>query len=232
MPSQTEQDQVQIMTPTHADQPATMASPAPRRRASGFVRNLFSMSKDKSEARVGLIMLCFGALFLTLSGRVLYLAMGSGRAGRPSPRHCGRHLRRPPRHHRPQRRGARHRRAQCLGLRRTPQDPRQGRGGRAAHRCPARSQRQGPQGPLRAPARLRLGQARDHAAPAGRGPPPRHSGHRLRAREQARLSQRHRRGPCARLRQHRQHRHCRHRKVHRPEGPDRPDRCWPQRLEA
>lgn len=77
MPSQTEQDQVQIMTPTHADQPATMASPAPRRRASGFVRNLFSMSKDKSEARVGLIMLCFGALFLTLSGRVLYLAMGS-----------------------------------------------------------------------------------------------------------------------------------------------------------
>lgn len=77
MPSQTEQDQVQIMTPTHADQPATMAGPAPRRRASGFVRNLFSMSKDKSEARVGLIMLCFGALFLTLSGRVLYLAMGS-----------------------------------------------------------------------------------------------------------------------------------------------------------
>lgn len=77
MPSQTEQDQVQIMTPTHADQPTTMASPAPRRRASGFVRNLFSMSKDKSEARVGLIMLCFGALFLTLSGRVLYLAMGS-----------------------------------------------------------------------------------------------------------------------------------------------------------
>ncbi|MCU0885547.1 MAG: penicillin-binding protein 2 [Beijerinckiaceae bacterium] len=54
-----------------------MASPGPRRRASGFVRNLFSMSKDKSEARVGLIMLCFGALFLTLSGRVLYLAMGS-----------------------------------------------------------------------------------------------------------------------------------------------------------
>jgi cell division protein FtsI (penicillin-binding protein 3) len=77
MPQQPEQDQPQPMTPTQPDQPATMASPGPRRRASGFVRNLFSMSKDKSEARVGLIMLCFGALFLTLSGRVLYLAMGS-----------------------------------------------------------------------------------------------------------------------------------------------------------
>ncbi|MCX7329090.1 MAG: penicillin-binding protein 2 [Hyphomicrobiales bacterium] len=54
-----------------------MDSPSRRRPFSGFVRSLFSMSKDKSEARVGLIMLCFGALFLTLSGRVLYLAMGS-----------------------------------------------------------------------------------------------------------------------------------------------------------
>lgn len=77
MLSQPEQDQARTMMPTTPDQSATMASPSPRRRASGFVRSLFSMSKDKSEARVGLIMLCFGALFLTLSGRVLYLAMGS-----------------------------------------------------------------------------------------------------------------------------------------------------------
>jgi cell division protein FtsI (penicillin-binding protein 3) len=65
------------MMPTTPEQSATMDSPSRRRPVSGFVRSLFSMSKDKSEARVGLIMLCFCALFLTLSGRVLYLAMGS-----------------------------------------------------------------------------------------------------------------------------------------------------------
>jgi cell division protein FtsI (penicillin-binding protein 3) len=65
------------MMPTTPEQSATMDSPSRRRPVSGFVRSLFSMSKDKSEARVGLIMLCFGALFLTLSGRALYLAMGS-----------------------------------------------------------------------------------------------------------------------------------------------------------
>jgi cell division protein FtsI (penicillin-binding protein 3) len=77
MLSQPEQDQARTMMPTTPEQSATMDSPSRRRPVSGFVRSLFSMSKDKSEARVGLIMLCFGALFLTLSGRVLYLAMGS-----------------------------------------------------------------------------------------------------------------------------------------------------------
>ena len=77
MLSQPEQDQARTMMPPPPDQSATMDSPSRRRPVSGFVRSLFSMSKDKSEARVGLIMLCFGALFLTLSGRVLYLAMGS-----------------------------------------------------------------------------------------------------------------------------------------------------------
>ncbi len=47
----------------------------PRRGLGGLMRTLFSMSKDKSEARVGLIILCFGCLFLTLSGRLLYLAV-------------------------------------------------------------------------------------------------------------------------------------------------------------
>jgi cell division protein FtsI (penicillin-binding protein 3) len=77
MLSQPEQDQARTMMPTTPEQSATMDSPSRRRPVSGFVRSLFSMSKDKSEARVGLIMLCFGALFLTLSGRALYLAMGS-----------------------------------------------------------------------------------------------------------------------------------------------------------
>jgi cell division protein FtsI (penicillin-binding protein 3) len=77
MLSQPEQDQARTMMPTTPEQSATIDSPSRRRPVSGFVRSLFSMSKDKSEARVGLIMLCFCALFLTLSGRVLYLAMGS-----------------------------------------------------------------------------------------------------------------------------------------------------------
>lgn len=77
MLSQPEQDQARTMMPTTPEQSATMDSPSRRRPFSGIVHSLFSMSKDKSEARVGLIMLCFGALFLTLSGRVLYLAMGS-----------------------------------------------------------------------------------------------------------------------------------------------------------
>lgn len=47
--------------------------PAPVRRS--MLHSLFSMNKEKSEARVGLIMLCFGALFLTLTGRLVYLAM-------------------------------------------------------------------------------------------------------------------------------------------------------------
>ncbi len=49
------------------------AMPVAARR--GLLRSLFSMNKEKSEARVGLIMLCFGALFLTLSGRLVYLAV-------------------------------------------------------------------------------------------------------------------------------------------------------------
>jgi cell division protein FtsI (penicillin-binding protein 3) len=49
------------------------ATPVAARR--GLLRSLFSMNKEKSEARIGLIMLCFGALFLTLAGRLVYLAV-------------------------------------------------------------------------------------------------------------------------------------------------------------
>jgi cell division protein FtsI (penicillin-binding protein 3) len=51
------------------------ATPVAARR--GLLRSLFSMNKEKSEARIGLIMLCFGALFLTLAGRLVYLAVAS-----------------------------------------------------------------------------------------------------------------------------------------------------------
>jgi cell division protein FtsI (penicillin-binding protein 3) len=53
----------------------TPATPVAARR--GLLRSLFSMNKEKSEARIGLIMLCFGALFLTLAGRLVYLAVAS-----------------------------------------------------------------------------------------------------------------------------------------------------------
>jgi cell division protein FtsI (penicillin-binding protein 3) len=70
-------------------QPAPKANEAPRRsesgdarprrslaqRTGGFLRSLFLMSNEKSEARVGLVILGFGALFLTLSGRLVYLAV-------------------------------------------------------------------------------------------------------------------------------------------------------------
>ncbi|MCX7340232.1 MAG: penicillin-binding protein 2 [Hyphomicrobiales bacterium] len=56
----------------------TQTNPAPPVAARrGLLRSLFSMNKEKSEARIGLIMLCFGALFLTLAGRLVYLAVAS-----------------------------------------------------------------------------------------------------------------------------------------------------------
>lgn len=52
-------------------------APVPARRLGlgGFLRSLFSMSSGKSEARVGLVILAFSGLFLTLSGRLVYLAV-------------------------------------------------------------------------------------------------------------------------------------------------------------
>ncbi|MCO4055320.1 MAG: penicillin-binding protein 2 [Bosea sp.] len=71
------------MTALPGEPPATATATAsfaqPRdgaaRRSLRFARGLFRMSKDKSEARVGLVILCFGVLFATLSGRLVYLAV-------------------------------------------------------------------------------------------------------------------------------------------------------------
>ncbi len=57
------------------DMPPVQPRPKAGHRVGGLMRKLFSMSKDKSEARVGLVILCFGCLFLTLSGRLVYLAV-------------------------------------------------------------------------------------------------------------------------------------------------------------
>jgi cell division protein FtsI (penicillin-binding protein 3) len=43
-------------------------------RAGAFLRNVFRMSGEKSAPRVGLMILCFGGLFLTISGRLVMLA--------------------------------------------------------------------------------------------------------------------------------------------------------------
>jgi cell division protein FtsI (penicillin-binding protein 3) len=51
------------------------AAPTWSRRAAGFLRNVFRMSSEKSSARVGLVMLGFGALFLTISGRLVTLGI-------------------------------------------------------------------------------------------------------------------------------------------------------------
>jgi cell division protein FtsI (penicillin-binding protein 3) len=58
------------MTDTPA--PLDDAPAAPAKRT--FVRQLFGLSADKSQARVGLAILAFGALFATLSGRLVMLA--------------------------------------------------------------------------------------------------------------------------------------------------------------
>ena len=128
------------------------------------------MSGEKSQPRVGLVILGFSVLFVAITGRLVMLATLPQRAGRAAPRHLGRDLGGAARHRRPQRRRCSPPTSARLGLRRAAQDPRQGRGDRTAHRRPARSRRQGAARQARHQEGLRLGQARDHPAPAGRGP--------------------------------------------------------------
>lgn len=49
--------------------------PAGRGRTGAFIRTLFSLNRSKSEARIGLIILCFGLLFAVLTGRLFMLAL-------------------------------------------------------------------------------------------------------------------------------------------------------------
>ena len=152
----------------------------------------------------------------------------AGLFGQHAPRGLGRDRRGTSRHHRPQRRDAGDGRQNGFGFRGAGQGRRQGRGRRASHRRSARPQRPRTARQAEQAAGVRLDQARDHAAPAGRGASPRHSGRRLHAREQARLPERRRGGACSRLRQHRQRRHRGHREVYRrarAAGPDRRGVC-------
>ena len=126
---------------------------------------------------------------------------------------AGRRRHRAARYPRPQRADPRHRREDAVAVRRAAQAHRRRRGGGAAHRGAARPRRQRSARAAVVEARLRLAQARDHAAAAAGNPPARHSRRRLPHREQARLSER--AGGLARdrPRQYRQPGHRRHREV-------------------
>jgi cell division protein FtsI (penicillin-binding protein 3) len=49
-------------------------APPPARRLFGFLREVFRMSGEKSQPRVGLVILAFSALFLAITGRLVMLA--------------------------------------------------------------------------------------------------------------------------------------------------------------
>lgn len=56
--------------------PRSAGAPAGwRRRAGGFLHDVFRMNREKSGMRVGLVMLGFGALFLLIGGRLVGLAV-------------------------------------------------------------------------------------------------------------------------------------------------------------
>jgi len=121
-------------------------------------------------------------------------------------------------HRRSQRRGARHRRQGTSLFGEPRRNHRQGRGDRAAHRDASRSRyRRGARTGVVAEG-FRLAEARNHAAAAAGNTPPRHSRHRLPAREQARLSHRQRSRAFDRPRQHRQSRHRRDGEVGRQQS--------------
>ena len=51
------------------------AEGAAKRGRLAWLRDVFRMSGEKSEPRVGLVILCFSALFLAITGRLIYLAV-------------------------------------------------------------------------------------------------------------------------------------------------------------
>lgn len=65
------------MSADSIDQPpaALHVRPSRARRSAEFLKSLFQLNRAKSEARIGFIILCFGALFMTLTGRLIWLAM-------------------------------------------------------------------------------------------------------------------------------------------------------------
>jgi cell division protein FtsI (penicillin-binding protein 3) len=65
------------MSADSIDQPpaALHVRPSRARRSVEFLKSLFRLNRAKSEARIGFIILCFGALFMTLTGRLIWLAM-------------------------------------------------------------------------------------------------------------------------------------------------------------
>ncbi|MGL4728221.1 MAG: peptidoglycan D,D-transpeptidase FtsI family protein [Bosea sp. (in: a-proteobacteria)] len=60
--------------PTEHDTAPVVAPPTPRTSPLALLGGLFRMSGEKSQARIGLVMLGFGALFCVISGRLVMLA--------------------------------------------------------------------------------------------------------------------------------------------------------------
>ncbi|MCO5091898.1 penicillin-binding protein 2 [Bosea sp. (in: a-proteobacteria)] len=60
---------------TEREPQAEAAAGSPRRGRLAWLGDVFRMSGEKSEPRVGLVILCFSALFLAITGRLVYLGV-------------------------------------------------------------------------------------------------------------------------------------------------------------
>ena len=172
---------------------AIIPASAWRHQRGDAVDDRAAIRSGAAACRVMLAMLGFGLLYGALATRLVLL--GDRRARRGG-RRRDLHPRRfagAPRHHRPERRDARHRHPHRLALRRAALRDRPGRGDRAPRLRASRPRSRAAAADPLDRREVRLHQARDHAAPAAGDPQARHSGHRLPRREPALLSRRARR---------------------------------------
>ena len=161
----------------------------------------------KARVRVGFAMVAFAAIYAVIGGRLVMFAVGGDNHGGAPGRGARRDRDRAAGYRRSQRRSARHRRQNAEPVRRAAPDHRQGRGDRASDRDAARSRhRRSARTPV-VEKRFCVAEARDHPEAATGNSPPRHSRHRLPAREQAGLPDRQRSRASDRPGQHRQRGH-------------------------
>ncbi|MDJ1158617.1 penicillin-binding protein 2 [Chelatococcus sp. SYSU_G07232] len=69
------QEDISPVARSEAGEPGAEPRPSRLRRILAFVRDLFRMRSEKSEARVGLVAVAFSALFLLIIGRLAMLAL-------------------------------------------------------------------------------------------------------------------------------------------------------------
>ena len=218
------------MTTTTACPPPR--SPPPRRRRCRWHRRMFQSllygrnvdraAKTQGAARPRHGRLCRHLRRSSPARLVLYAVAPESRIA--APRRSSRRGRdRAPRPRRPQRRDPRDRSQGPLAVRRAAADHRSRRGARASDRRDARPRHRGNAPAARLQARLRVAQARDHAAPAAGGASPRHSRRIGFLNENKRVYPERQRGLAPdRPRQRRQSGHRRHGEVGRHPRPRRP----------